>query len=298
MTDIEKARRLFRDAGLSFPAIPRELAPQFKKRGEWLFSTRPLEMSPYHLQYYVREVEQPEVEEYAVLSHSGHGVNSYAIQYYLVRGPLCIFLHLGWGGVYMDAKQTAAQVCDCFSMADKVVAAAQKLGPLRAGRRLTIVGSDFYGSYWLPTGKRLRATDEGRMQRSDLKPLEALAEALAWLKTHQEGIRSEPGSKRSIPGIAALLLPVLRIVADKSGHSVEAIRNRVKERLELSDEEIRRKHPKSGTNVFVNRVAWALAHLVMGKAITQERSGFYRITDRGRAILERNSAELTIKDLH
>ncbi len=75
------------------------------------------------------EAKGPQVHDYAVLSHSGHGVNSYAIQYYLVLGGLRAFLHLGWGGVYMDANATAASIAECFSLADKVVAmAANKLG--------------------------------------------------------------------------------------------------------------------------------------------------------------------------
>jgi len=32
MTDIEKARQLFRDAGLAFPTIPEELAARLKGR--------------------------------------------------------------------------------------------------------------------------------------------------------------------------------------------------------------------------------------------------------------------------
>ena len=45
-----------------------------------------------------------------MLSHSGHGVNSYAIHYYLVQRPLRMFLQLGWGGVYDDAKEDAAKI--------------------------------------------------------------------------------------------------------------------------------------------------------------------------------------------
>lgn len=90
------------------------------------------------------------VEDYAVLSHAGHGVNSYAIQYYLVHGFLHMFLHLGWGGAYMDAEATAARIRDCFSLADQVVEATQGMPGFRAGERLIVVGSDFYGGYWLP----------------------------------------------------------------------------------------------------------------------------------------------------
>src|SRR5208282_5696458 len=146
MTDIEKARQLFRDAGLAFPTIPEELAERLKEHGRWLFSTRPLGMSPYNLQHYLDEVEVSQVKDYAVLSHSGHGVNSYAIQYYLVHGSLRMFLHLGWGGVYMNAEESAATVRDCFSMADQIASLAQTAGLFQAGERLTIVGSDFYGS--------------------------------------------------------------------------------------------------------------------------------------------------------
>lgn len=88
MTDIEKARELFRGAGLAFPTIPEELVAQLEERGRWQFSTRPLVNSPYNLHHYVDEVEGTQIEDYAVLAHSGHGVNSYAIQYYLVQNPL------------------------------------------------------------------------------------------------------------------------------------------------------------------------------------------------------------------
>ncbi len=82
MTDIEIARQLFRDAGLVFPTIPRELAAQLKQLDRWLFSTRPIDNSPYNLQDYVREADGTEVKDYTLLSHAGHGTNSWALQYY------------------------------------------------------------------------------------------------------------------------------------------------------------------------------------------------------------------------
>src|SRR5208282_2598966 len=156
MTDIEKARQLFRDAGLAFPTIPEELAERLKEHGRWLFSTRPLGMSPYNLQHYLEEVEVSQVKDYAVLSHSGHGVNSYAIQYYLVHGSLRMFLHLGWGGVYSDRREDEATIHDCFSMADQIARAAQGVRKFQAVEALTIVGSDFYGSYFFQRGDNHR----------------------------------------------------------------------------------------------------------------------------------------------
>ncbi len=181
MTDIEKARQLFRDAGLGFPTIPEELAAKLNEEGPWVFSTRPIDMWPYNLRDYVHEGEQNQVKDYALLSHSGHGINSYAMQYYLVHGWLRMFLHLAWGGVYGDAKADAANIRDCFLVADQVVSAAQKVREFQGDDRLTIVGSDFYGSYWLRPGESHREKDADRKGSLDVKPKEVLTEALGWL---------------------------------------------------------------------------------------------------------------------
>lgn len=177
MTDIEKARQLFREAGLAFPTIPEGLAVRLKEQGRWLFSTREIDMSPYNLEHYVHEVDGTDVEDYAVLSHSGHGANSYAIQYYLVYGALRMLLHLGWGGVYMGADAATDNIRECFSLADQIVPAALAAGRLGADGRLTVVGSDFYGSYWSAPGQ------SRQKERSDSKaPAEVLAEVLHWLE--------------------------------------------------------------------------------------------------------------------
>jgi hypothetical protein len=145
-----------------------------KEQDKWLFSTRAIEMSPYNLQQYVDEAEGAHVDDYTVLSHSGHGVNSYAIQYYLVFGPLRMFLHLGWGGVYMDADAAAAKIRECFSLADQIVSATRPVG--KVSDRLTIVGSDFYGSYWVVPGQ-----SPHRKTSNSKGPAEVLAEVLNWL---------------------------------------------------------------------------------------------------------------------
>ncbi|MGD1156598.1 MAG: hypothetical protein ABSA41_12290 [Terriglobia bacterium] len=174
MTDLERAQHLFQEAGLAFPAIPEQLAATLKEQGKWLFSTRELKMSPYNLQYYVHDGDGAPSGDYAVLCHSGHGVNSYAVQYYLVLGALRMFLHLEWGGAYMDAKETTSNIRECFSRADEVVSVVNTNQGLRLTDPLLIVCSDFYGSYWSAPGESRREAD---------RPLEALAEALQWLKS-------------------------------------------------------------------------------------------------------------------
>ena len=176
MTDLERARHLFLGAGLSFPSIPAELAAGLKRQGRWLFSTRDLEMSPYNLDHYLRELSKSPVEDYAVLAHSGHGVNSYAVQYYVVRGELRMFLHLAWGGVYGDERTDARQIRECFSLADQIVEATTPGPDVKGGDQLIVVACEFYGSYWAPHG------EGGQAEKQVCRlPNEALAAALCWL---------------------------------------------------------------------------------------------------------------------
>lgn len=147
MTAIGEAKRLFLEAGLGFPAIPEGLAARLEQQGPWCFATRQLEVSAYDFDHYVRESYAASLADHAVLAHAGHGVNSYAIHYYLVHGPLRLFLQLGWGGVYMDPDARAASARECFARADELVrAAGRRIAP---GQRLTVAASDFYGSWWL-----------------------------------------------------------------------------------------------------------------------------------------------------
>jgi ADP-ribosylglycohydrolase/protein-tyrosine phosphatase len=178
---IDAARQLFKGAGLAFPMIPRELAGQLKQLDRWLFSTRSIQTSPYDLRAYVAEAENAGVQDYAVLAHSGHGVNSYAIQYYLVYRSVQIFLHLAWGGVYGDPNAAATRIRDCFSIADRIAEAAHELSPPRAGEMLTIVGSDFYGSYWSAQPSSQRNRSENRRPNRGETPMDILTTALRWL---------------------------------------------------------------------------------------------------------------------
>jgi restriction system protein len=106
-----------------------------------------------------------------------------------------------------------------------------------------------------------------------------------------------------IPDVQTLLLPVLDVLADGAEHQVEEIRERVKNQFGVTSSEFTQKN-KKGASVFVNRVAWALAHLNMEAgpighptALVLVRQGIYRISEHGNAILKRNPSHLTIKDL-
>lgn len=170
-----KAKGLFRQAGLPFPYIPIPLSQQLRELHSWCFSTRSLRLSPYALRNFVQEAATGAVDDYAVLAHDGHGINSYAIHYYLVYGLLHMFLQLGWGGAYSDRKRDTEIIKKCFAVGGELIAAVERgedRGSICGRTRLTVVASDWHGSFWTNSGLIPHKFPAGA-------PLDILNEALA-----------------------------------------------------------------------------------------------------------------------
>lgn len=145
--DIVDMRRTFEGAGLLAPHVPPDLEPRLRKLRDWAYSTR--EIAPgamYMFDDYLIEVLTRPVEDYVAVSHAGHGANSYAITYHLVRGPLALFAQSGWGGVYEDRELASAEVRDqlaaCAALAQAVDAATPARPP---PSRLVVAASPFRG---------------------------------------------------------------------------------------------------------------------------------------------------------
>jgi hypothetical protein len=182
LAGVEQAQHLLARAGLMLPPIPRGLARQFRSRGEWCFSSRAVRRWPYELAWYVENAEKPSTKDYVLLAHAGHGINSYAIHYYLVRGNLHLFLQVGWGGAYMDRNEATAEVNRCFTLAHHLVEAladAPKRRRVARRQRLKIVATDFYGGYWLVSG----FGEQEKPPAREVGPESILAEALEWCRT-------------------------------------------------------------------------------------------------------------------
>ncbi len=148
---LEVACQLFTQEGIPFPFIPPEMRPAFAELSEWVYGTRPDAPWLYEIRKYVREAGTEQVADYLLLGHAGHGIQSYAMHYYLVRGPLALFLQIGWGGAYMDKEMVASSMTARFAQAEELIQAmevAQRKDCFRPGGRLVISISDFYGSSW------------------------------------------------------------------------------------------------------------------------------------------------------
>ncbi|MFD1047412.1 hypothetical protein ACFQ1S_18620, partial [Kibdelosporangium lantanae] len=101
--------RVFGDAGLHAPPVPEVLRSGVREIRKWAFGTRDVvPNSMYLFKHYILEVLTGPVEDYVAVSHAGHGVNSYAVNYQLVHGPVAVFAQEGWGGIYYDREQATA----------------------------------------------------------------------------------------------------------------------------------------------------------------------------------------------
>ena len=149
--DLEDAKGLFAGEGLGFPPIPAEMIPQFHTVSPWIFGTRDGTPSPYNLSWFVSEVAENAVPDYLLMGHAGRGTNSWALHYYLVRGPLAVFLQSAWGGIYTTNEAAVETMKVRFALAEELTQAveeARQKQRLELPERRVVVVSDFYGFRW------------------------------------------------------------------------------------------------------------------------------------------------------
>lgn len=150
--DLLQTEAFLRTMGLSLPALPVELAEKIRERATGIHSTRELPASPYRVEAYVAELlRAANPGDYALLAIAGHGVQSWAFHYYLVSGPLALFVQLPWGGVYTDAATALPEIERVLAWARPLpqrLAELKKQGRLATGQKLVVVFSHFSKSRW------------------------------------------------------------------------------------------------------------------------------------------------------
>ena len=148
---LDQARQLFAQEGLPFPTLPAELAPHLRLLAPWVFGTRALPVSLYDLDWFIEEAVAGKAEDYILLGHAGHGINSWAIHYYVVQGPLGLFIQIGYGGAYMERDRSIAKLRKTFEEATELLDSAreaQHTGEFDPSQHLLVVESDLTGSRW------------------------------------------------------------------------------------------------------------------------------------------------------
>jgi len=176
------------ETGLSIPPMPADAEERLKEREDACFSTRAFKESPVNLQHYVRKAIAGVSPDYVLVARVGHGTGPCAMHYFLVQGPLQVFLQLACGGQAGQNRATLL-INECFNLAHELVAEVPHV--LRAGRlpasgRLTVVASDRTESFWEMAGAGERAGQAARpagVKTHDARtPRQVLEAAVRWCR--------------------------------------------------------------------------------------------------------------------
>ena len=150
-TGIEAMRwavHLFEDLlGLPVPPLPAGFADAMRVLGPGVVGTREDAPGPYDPAWFLRELEEQPGADYLLAGHSGHGLNSWAIHYYLVQAPLALFVQIPWGGAHMDNDVAGARVGRAFAAAGALIS-TKRLDALPPGQHLVVIASDSADSSW------------------------------------------------------------------------------------------------------------------------------------------------------
>jgi len=138
---------LLQAAGVSKVFVPPALAPEVEPVSEWVFGTRTPEHSLYDFFSFVQEAATREIDDYLLIGQAGHGVQSYAMHYYLVEGQLALFLQMAWGGAYGDNDADRAAIAEQFALISQLYNVVQE-SDLPPNARLVVALSDMHGSRW------------------------------------------------------------------------------------------------------------------------------------------------------
>ena len=250
----------FTASGLPVPPVPVALRPALERRGEWFWSTRPLDRGDLYDPHLLMDEATWPGPDYIAIARVGHGVNSHFLSCQAVFGPVALFAQTGWGGVYMDQERQAAEVTAQLERVARVLALADVWPEIaRAGHRL-IVAESVYKGINLCTWLEL----DGRPQ---------------------PGLRS---IQRSGGGDSALARAASRLQPSAPGDAAAA--NLVNVAVELEWEEIGQVRLQDGALAFPERlpkdpglyrfrfVIAGMERVYVGEASDlQRRAGHYRI---------------------
>ena len=98
-----------------------------------------------------------------------------------------------------------------------------------------------------------------------------------------------------IPDFQAIMLPLLRLIADKKEHKITDLVTRLSEQFKLSEDEKKELLPSGQTFVFGSRVGWARTYFKKAGLVDSFKRGTITITQRGIDILKNNPPTINVR---
>ena len=101
----------------------------------------------------------------------------------------------------------------------------------------------------------------------------------------------------AIPDFQTIMRPLLEHLADGGIPSNRETIDALSKHFQLNNEELTELLPSGQQSVFMNRVAWAKAHLKKAELLESPSRGHYKITPRGLEALSQNDQKINLKYL-
>jgi restriction system protein len=101
----------------------------------------------------------------------------------------------------------------------------------------------------------------------------------------------------AVPNFQSLMLPTLQCLQDGKEWSVPLCANVLKEKLNLTPDDMGELLPSGKQVVINNRIGWAIKHMQRALLLNRSRHGFYRITERGLSVLNKNPPSIDMSFL-
>ncbi len=101
----------------------------------------------------------------------------------------------------------------------------------------------------------------------------------------------------AIPDFQSLMLPLLKLLADKQEHAMREVTSLLSDQFHLTEDDRNLSSAISGQGVMYNRTAWAKTYLKKAGLIEQPRRGFFKISAAGEEVLKKPPSLINIKFL-
>lgn len=95
-----------------------------------------------------------------------------------------------------------------------------------------------------------------------------------------------------VPDFQSFFRPLLEFASSGSEHSMKEARDALAKSMRMTDADLRETLPSGIQTKFDNRVAWAKTYLLQAGALESPKRGYFRITQRGRNLLQNNPGRI------
>lgn len=99
------------------------------------------------------------------------------------------------------------------------------------------------------------------------------------------------------PDYQSIMLPLLKFAGDKQEHPIRDAIEHIAKLFKLTEEDRKELLPSGQSDVIGNRTGWARTYLKKAGLLETPKRGYFRITDLGLEVLQKNISEINIKFL-